>query len=238
MSSNQPPVPSVHYSASRYFPAWLQDQNASLVGTAYEGGMMFFIGAKADGGLSCVERAIARPTGLAVHDNALWVGTIFQIWRFQNTVAPGEEYLGFDGFYVPRVAWSTGHIDVHDIGTDRAGRPVFVNTWYSCLATVDDEESFRPLWRPKFISALRHEDRCHLNGLAMVDGEPGYVTCIAASDEPEGWRELRKDGGQVIHVPSGETVCGGLSMPHSPRWYRGKLWLHNSGTGEFGHMDL
>ena len=30
----------------------------------------------------------------------------------------------------------------------------------------------------------------------------------------------------------------GLSMPHSPRWYQGRLWLHNSGTGEFGYADL
>lgn len=27
-------------------------------------------------------------------------------------------------------------------------------------------------------------------------------------------------------------------MPHSPRWYRGRLWLLNSGTGEFGHVEL
>jgi len=29
-----------------------------------------------------------------------------------------------------------------------------------------------------------------------------------------------------------------LSMPHSPRWHQGRLWLLNSGTGEFGHVDL
>jgi len=27
-------------------------------------------------------------------------------------------------------------------------------------------------------------------------------------------------------------------MPHSPRWHRDRLWLHNSGTGEFGHVDM
>ena len=27
-------------------------------------------------------------------------------------------------------------------------------------------------------------------------------------------------------------------MPHSPRWYDGKLWVLNSGAGEFGHIDL
>ena len=72
----------------------------------------------------------------------------------------------------------------------------------------------------------------------MVDGVATYVTCIGQSDTPEGWRDSRRDGGLLLHVPSGETVASGLSMPHSPRWYRGKLWLHNSGTGEFGHIDL
>ena len=27
-------------------------------------------------------------------------------------------------------------------------------------------------------------------------------------------------------------------MPHSPRLHRGRLWLVQSGTGEFGHVDL
>jgi uncharacterized protein (TIGR03032 family) len=34
------------------------------------------------------------------------------------------------------------------------------------------------------------------------------------------------------------VVLRGLSMPHSPRWHNGRLWLHNSGTGEFGWVDL
>ncbi|MEZ6148076.1 MAG: DUF4915 domain-containing protein [Planctomycetaceae bacterium] len=33
-------------------------------------------------------------------------------------------------------------------------------------------------------------------------------------------------------------IARGLSMPHSPRWYRDRLWLHNSGTGEFGWVDV
>jgi len=40
-----------------------------------------------------------------------------------------------------------------------------------------------------------------------------------------------------MHIPSNEVVVGGLSMPHSPRWYQGKLWLLNAGTGELGYVD-
>jgi uncharacterized protein (TIGR03032 family) len=121
----------------------------------------------------------------------------------------------------------------------RDGRPVFVNTLYSCLATVDEKHSFAPLWHPRFISRLAAEDRCHMNGLAMDgDGKPRYVSVVAASDVADGWREHRQTGGLIIDIPSGEVVAHGLSMPHSPRLHRGVLNMLNSGTGEFGRVDL
>lgn len=72
----------------------------------------------------------------------------------------------------------------------------------------------------------------------MRDDQPAFVTCVAATDVNEGWREQRTNGGLVVAVASDEVVCGGLSMPHSPRWYQGRLWLHNSGTGQFGYVDF
>ena len=82
------------------------------------------------------------------------------------------------------------------------------------------------------------EDRCHLNGLAMLEGRPKYVSMFADSDEAEGWRPLRKDGGLIIDIETNKVVCRGLSMPHSPRVYRDKLWVLNSGTGYFGYVDM
>ena len=117
------------------------------------------------------------------------------------------------------------------------GRLVFVNTKFGCLATLDDTASFRPLWKPPFLSRLAPEDRCHLNGLALADGRARYVTAVSTSDVADGWRDRRADGGIVLDVRSGATVLSGLSMPHSPRVYRGELWLHNSGTGFFGRVD-
>lgn len=108
---------------------------------------------------------------------------------------------------------------------------------YGCLATISDTASFRPLWQPKFLTALVPENRCHLNGLAMDGARPAYVSAVSRSDVADGWRERRQDGGIVIDVASGEIVASGLSMPHSPRLYDGKLWLLNSGSGEFGTID-
>ena len=145
---------------------------------------------------------------------------------------------GYDFAYIPRVGYTTGHIDVHDMGLDADGRLIFVNTMFGCLATFSERANFKPLWRPPFLSALVPEDRCHLNGLAMRDGRPAFVTVVSRSDVADGWRDKRHDGGCVLDVASGEAVCTGLSMPHAPRWYRDRLWVLNSGTGEFGQVDL
>ena len=143
--------------------------------------------------------------------------------RFNNTLGAGQD---------------AGDIDVHDLALGADGKPVFINTLFSCLATVSDTHSFKPLWQPSFISDLQPEDRCHLNGLAMKDGAPAYVTAISTTNVNEGWREHRQSGGVVIDIESNEIVGDGFSMPHSPRWHNGKLWLANSGTGEFGWVDL
>jgi uncharacterized protein (TIGR03032 family) len=144
---------------------------------------------------------------------------------------------GHDRLYVPRVAHTTGDLDIHDIGVRANGHVVFVNTAYSCLAELSAVHSFRPFWRPSFISKLAPEDRCHLNGMAMRDGEPAFVTAVCRSDIVTGWRDRRGEGGCVIDVASNEIVTEKLSMPHSPRFNGGRLWLLNSGTGHLGSID-
>ncbi len=139
--------------------------------------------------------------------------------------------------YAPKVGYVTGDLDIHDVSIDASGRPVFVNTLFGCLATVSDRHSFIPLWKPPFLSKLAAEDRCHLNGLAMEHGRPKYVTSVCQSDVADGWRDRRRDGGCVMDVTTNETLVTGLSMPHSPRVYRDKLWLLDSGTGFFRTVD-
>ena len=41
----------------------------------------------------------------------------------------------------------------------------------------------------------------------------------------------------VVDIATGNVACTGLSMPHSPRWHEGRLYLLNSGAGEFGRVD-
>ena len=115
---------------------------------------------------------------------------------------------------------------------------VFVNTLFGCLATVNERYSFEPLWQPAFLSKLSAEDRCHLNGLAMDQGQPRCVTVCSQSDLVGGWRQHWVSGGCVVDVPTSEIICEGLSMPHSPRFYRDRLWLLDSGSDHFGYVDI
>ncbi|MFN6558571.1 MAG: TIGR03032 family protein [Nostoc sp. ChiSLP01] len=237
--------PSLEIEASRQFTAWLYEQNLSLSFTTYQAGKLFFIGLQPNGRLSVFERTFERCMGLYANDTSLYMSSLYQLWRFENIIQPGQNHQGYDAVYLPQMSYVTGDLDIHDVALSQteekdfeSQKLVFVNTLFSCLATVSETHSFVYLWQPNFISKLAAEDRCHLNGLAMQAGKPKYVTAVSQSDVAEGWREHRRNGGCVIDVESNEIVLRGLSMPHSPRWYQNKLWLLDSGTGEFGFADI
>lgn len=163
----------------------------------------------------------------------------YQIMRFENVLEKDQQINHvFDVCYIPRQVYVTGRLDAHDVGINKQNKPVFINTRFNCIATVSQRHGFAELWRPPFISELVDEDRCHLNGMAMQDGEPRYVTAVSKSNTIDGWRDRRADGGVVIDVKTNEIICNGLSMPHSPRVHNGTLWLLNSGTGELGFVSI
>jgi uncharacterized protein (TIGR03032 family) len=230
--------PWIEVTSSRGFADWLAEQDVSLAFTTYQTAKLFLLGRKPDSQLAVFERTFSRCMGLWADGQTLWLGSHYQVWRFENVLAPGMNYKGHDRLYVPRVGHTTGDLDAHDVAVDASGRVVFANTHFNCLATLHPRHSFAPLWRPSFISKLAPEDRCHLNGLALQDSRPAYVTAVSQSDVVDGWRDRRRDGGVVIDVRSGQVVLSGLSMPHSPRWRQGRLWLLDSGSGFVGHADL
>lgn len=236
---NDPPgTPPLQVVASHGFPDWLSDQRISLALTTYQIGKLLLIGTKNSERLSVFERTFNRAMGLWSNGQTMWLASAFQLWRLENTLGPGEVVDKYDRLYVPTVGYTTGDIGVHDVAVDGHGHVVVVSSLFNCLATVSERHSFTPLWQPPFISRMAAEDRCHLNGLAMEGGQPLYVTACAKSDVVNGWRDHRRDGGCVVDVSSGEVVGQGLSMPHSPRLYHGRLWLLDSGTGYLGYLDL
>ena len=235
LSANSP----LEMLCSQYWLNWLEEQNLSIAITTYQTNRLFLIGLKPDGTLSTFERLFERAMGLCAVEDGLLLATRYQIWQLDNLLPPGKLHQGnYDRLYTPTIGYTTGDLNTHELALSNQGEIIFVNTKYSCLAKLKRKYSFEPIWQPSFISDLVAEDRCHLNGMAMVDGKAKYVTACSRSDVIAGWRLRRNGGGVVIDVESNEIVATGLSMPHSPRWYRGKLWLNNSGTGEFGYIDL
>jgi uncharacterized protein (TIGR03032 family) len=184
-------------------------------------------------------RTFDRPMGLAVDGGRLALGCRNQVWVFRNApdIAPQVEPTGrHDACFVPRSSHVTGDIAVHELAW--AGQELWVvNTRFSCLCTLHPDYSFVPRWRPPFVTALAADDRCHLNGLALVDGRPKYVTALGTTDTASGWRADKPRGGCLMEVSSGEILCRGLSMPHSPRWHDGQLWLLESGTGQLALVE-
>jgi uncharacterized protein (TIGR03032 family) len=228
-------------STSRGFVDFLATNRLSLALTSYQTGQLMLIGPLLDGRLSVFQRNFVRAMGLWATPQRLYLTSIAQIWRLENVLGPGQlatqQNIHYERLYVPRMSHTTGDVDAHELGVDANDRLIFVNTKYSCLASFDPVHSFKAVWKPNFISKLAPEDRCHLNGLAMQNGAPKYVTAVSRCDVVDGWRERRHEGGILIDVETDRVVTEDLSMPHSPRLNAGALWVLDSGRGDLARVD-
>lgn len=225
-------------SVSRGFNAWLRRMDVSLAFTSYQTGQLFLVGSHPNGTVSFNQQNFQRAMGVCWRPGRLYLGSLFQVWRLENMLRPGElANQTYDAVLVPRNSQVTGDIDVHEVGVDKDGRVVFVNTKYSCLCAFDLTHSFRPIWKPPFISKLAGEDRCHMNGMAIADGEVRYVTAVSQSDSLAGWRERRHEGGVLIDVQTNRIVTDELSMPHSPRVVGDQVYALDSGRGQIIRID-
>ena len=219
--TNQPPNPAVAQAplTSVYttnLPAILDHFGISLAVSTYQAGKVILV--RSDGGgINTHFRDFNKPMGLAVDGQRLTVGGQNTVWYYRNmpAVAPKLEPPGkHDAAYLPRQVHVTGDIDIHELAWGKDDLWI-VNTRFGCLCTLDSDHSFSPRWRPHFVSGLAPEDRCHLNGLAMVGGQPKYVTALGETDTPGGWRANKRSGGVLMDVDRNEVLLRGLSMPHS-----------------------
>ncbi len=237
-ASNDSSKITVDFTSSRGLSDFLTSHQISIAVSTYQSGNLFLIGPAPADGLHVKSVVLERPMGLCVYADSLFVGGLYQVYRFNNVLPPGVRHEGADKLYTPTVSWTTGEIDCHDLTVESSGRVVFVNTMHSCLATVSLEESFIPLWKPPFISKLEPEDRCHLNGLALRDGKVRYASAFSRTDTSSGWRENKDNQGVIWDITTNQIVVENLSMPHSPRWHDENLWLLDSGSGALGFADL
>lgn len=218
-------------------PPLFRESGFSLALSAGPAGMLWV---RAGGDVINIHRfALPRPAGLAFRRNRLWIGTESHIKEYINVPAAASKLPedGYDACFVPFRHYTTGDIAIQEMACGGDGRPWFVNARFSCLCTLDNAYSFLPRWQPPFISACVPEDRCRLNGLAMRDGEPAYVSALGDSDVESGWRQNAHRGGVIVDVKRNAVIAEGLCLPQSPRWRNGQLWFLEAGKGLLNAMD-
>jgi uncharacterized protein (TIGR03032 family) len=238
------PVPTrrIDHEYSVSLAAFLAQHGVSLLITTYEAGKVVLASPSADGReLDLTYRNLTSPMGVAVQldGGSIAVAIQDQVWQFRNVpaLAPHIEPRGaYDACYLPRQSIYSGPIDAHEMAWT-GGDLWVVNTLFSCLCTFDGIHNFVPRWKPRFISALAAEDRCHLNGFGLVGGRPAYVTALGETDTKEGWRSGKAAGGCLIDIATGLPIARGLSMPHSPRAVAGGILLLESGRGRIVRVN-
>lgn len=235
--SNQ--LAEIELEYTELFPQILQQQQCSLLITTYQKGLGIVVGVQnSELQVSYLDLPLAM--GIAVNEKCIAIGAGRQVhFIYPAHQVLEEDWKGspYDGAFIFRSSIHTGGIQSHELAWGSEGLWV-VNTLFSCLCTLGEDVCFQPKWKPHFIDQLGAHDCCHLNGLSMRDGQPAYVTMVAPTSAPGAWRSRKVDGGCVYDVPRNESIVSGLAMPHSPRWYANRLWVLNSGNGEFGFVDI
>ncbi len=234
------PAPPFSLTCTPNVPELLWKLGCTVAVSTYQAGKVVFISARDEENLVQLPRTFVHAMAMGTDGPRMAIAAKDEVIVLAN--APGlaprypKQPETYDGLYVPRATYYTGHVDIHGLSWGTEGLWAVI-TSFSCLALVDDSHSFVPRWKPPFITRMASEDRCHLNGLALSDGAPLWVTALGREDGPQSWRKGLPRGGVLMHVPDGEIVLSDLPMPHSPRIYDGTLYILLSATGEVATVD-
>lgn len=236
----EPPAKTseVRYQYAPQFAPILEHLKSTLLVSTYQAGKLVVVTAEM-GALKLSFHNFERAMGIAVAPGRIAVGSNSLVWLLRDApeLAPRIEPVGtHDACFLTRSAHFTGEIHGHEMAF-KGDELWVVNTLFSCLCTLNENYSFVPRWRPKFISALAAEDRCHLNGFVLLNGQPKYATAMSETDTTHSWRPTKATSGVLIDVPTGMTVARGFAMPHSPRIYQGRVWVLDSGRGNLSVVE-
>jgi len=223
-------------------PELLMKLNCSLAISTYQAGKLIFLSPKNEDHLVQLPRTFEKPMGIALSDGTdkMAIACKDEVIVLSNSEQLAASYPKkkdtYDALYMPRTTYHIGQLDVHDLSWGNDGLYA-VNTLFSCVVSIDDQYNFTPYWIPPFITGLTSDDKCHLNGMVMVDGKPKYATAFGTGNTMQSWRETVTSGGVLMDMASNEVIADNLKMPHSPRVFNNELYLLFSATGEIVKID-
>ena len=232
----------VSFGHTRHFTTWMNDHQCSIILSSYSTHHVFTLSLDSKGEITNWFSNIGRAMGINYSKSTknLIISNVGNILTFRDKGSlEHPQYGKFDNNFIPQFGYYSGDVDVHDVCETSTGEIYYVSALFSCVCKPTKNGSFKPYWLPPWISRYAAEDRCHLNGLCLVNDVPRYVTSTCQGDSMGSWRHSGQNGkGIVYDIVENKVVCSGLMNPHSPRWYRDKLWIMESGTGYFGYIDF
>lgn len=229
-------------SLARFSPqaaALLQQLDINIVLSSYTAGRVFTFASPEDSVLQSVFR-FKKAAGIAKAGSLLAVaGENGVIVLRQEPRLPGRAGPARSVYY-PMRQYITHHLNLHDLAFSRQGL-IGVCTGQNCLGHIDNSDylQYRNVWQPDFVGNFSFTDCCHLNGVAVDNqGDIRYVSAFSQSNSQESWRDQAGLGtGLIVDVQSHAPVVTRLSMPHSPRWYQGRLYYLNSAEEQLCSFD-
>lgn len=228
---------------SNNLPFILQQAGCSILISTYQAGKLIFVSSVNGETLTMYAKNFRRPMGIAFDSNnsKLAVASNYSLDVFSANGPLSFNYPDrqghYDKLFIPQSRYYTGFVDTHEIAFGNEGIWT-INTKFSALTLMSDDKHFDTSWKPPFISGLFPEDRCHLNGMAMVDGHPKFVSMFSETDKKEGWKRGDKNTGLLMDIETEEVLCSGLYMPHSPVYKDEKIYFLQSGTGQVMELTL
>ncbi len=229
----------IDFTYSQNIVEFFKQSNLTILLSTYQTNKIMIIGQE-NNQFDIRYKEFPRPMGMCKKDGRIYAGLGHGIYQFSNFSGVAQNLEGgnrYDACYIPQNIHFTGDIDIHEMEYCK-DELYFINTKFSCLCIKNPNSSFKPIWKPPFISLLQPIDKCHLNGFCTRDGEPRYVTMLGKTDEPLGWRANKANGGLLMDIKTNEILLEGLSMPHSPRWHQDKLYLLESGNGAISYYNF
>ncbi len=237
------PPPPFSYSYSPNIPELLLGLKCSIAISTYQTGKVVIFSAKDENQLVQLPRTFPKPMGMAKNGHRWAIATNDSVVVTGNAPGLAANYAPnpnvYDSLYIPRASYYTGPLDMHDIQFTANGL-LGVNTLFSNVSKINDSFSFDSFWQPSWITELKPEDRCHLNGLAVdpKSGKPKYISALGDGNEARSWKENMLSGGVLIDMESNEIALAGLPVPHTPRIYQDGIWMLLSATGELVKVDI